>query len=234
MGPACEMLHPKQTRGSSGIASLNVVLTLKTPERNASFVHIYVLLQLILFFKCPITVCVCVTRGGARLSQYKWRWVQEDNQSKCDNTLVSNEGDRKAVPGYKIWWIYCVLDTDYWCRERVISRCCSIWYKLRSYSPIGPSKYPCLLLGRVPFLYAYYADSCCSVQIKPWNWSCCNAKNSTLKWSTKFGQVNSHMSMSFRIWLPAAWHADLKWHQQRCTACMLNCSQPKLLSGVSL
>jgi len=119
------------------------------------------------------------------------------DQLACDNTLVSCEGDHKAIPGYKIWWIYCVLDSDYWCWERVISRCCSIWYKLRSYSPIGPSKYPCLLLRRVPFLYAYYADSCCSVQIKPWNWSCCNAKNSTLKWSTKFGQVNSHMSMSF-------------------------------------
>lgn len=72
MGPACEMLHPKQSRGSSGIASLNVVLiTLKTPERNVSFVHIYVLLQPILFFFKMFHYCVCVTRGGARLSQYK-------------------------------------------------------------------------------------------------------------------------------------------------------------------
>jgi len=122
------------------------------------------------------------------------------DQLACDNTLVSCEGDHKAIPGYKIWWIYCVLDSDYWCWERVISRCCSIWYKLRSYSPIGPSKYPCLLLWRVPFLYAYYADSCCSVQIKPWNWSCCNAKNSTLKWSTKLDKstlICLWVSMSF-------------------------------------
>jgi hypothetical protein len=61
-------------------------------------------------------------------------------------------------------------------------------------------------LVRVSIL-VYYLDLCpfymlimltaAVLSIQSWNWSCCNAKNSTLKWSTKFGQVNSHMFMSF-------------------------------------
>ena len=36
----------------------------------------------------------------------------------------------------------------------------------------------------------------------------------------------SPLTLAFRIWLPAAWHADLKWHQQPFIACIYaECSQ---------
>jgi hypothetical protein len=109
----------------SGVWSVQDVVLKHGKTTNASLVYVYVSASGVFFFK-NLSV-YCVAREGVTLYPYKWRRVHEDHQIKCDNTLDSNEDGCKADLGYKIWWIYCVLDSDYWCWERIISRCYNIW-----------------------------------------------------------------------------------------------------------